>query len=189
MDSVSTFVIKEQNKLSRDTEIIIKIGRFVDQNITDLRFREGGINDLLDAMKSSNNFDRLHHIENRKIYRYLDMSYVVTRHGESCLSHNTLASETHQVNNLCLVSSLVETKTNPIETFPTKMEYHDVVNQTTYYFKYDDQIELRLTCEKGNLPSFWKVDVVILKENIYKDRLAKNLQLVIDLLDNNLTGE
>jgi len=187
MDPISNFVIKEQNKLTRQTEIIINVGRFVDRNITDLRFREEEINSLLDSLKSSSHFDSLHHIESRKIYKWLDMSYIISNQGETCLSYKRLASETHISVNLCLVTSLIEHITTPIEQFPTKLNYHDIVNQTTYYFKYDDQIELRLTCEKGQLPSFWKVEVVILKENIYKDRLAKNLRFVVDLLDNGLT--
>lgn len=189
MNSVSHFVIDKQPCLSDNTEIVVQVGRFIDNGITDLRFREQEINNLLDSLKSSQHFTSLYRVENRKIYKHLEMEYLITRHSESCITNQYLASETKRVANLTLVSNLIRRITTPIEQFPTKLNYEDEICQTSYYFKHDDQIELRLTCEKGNSPSYWKVTLVILKENIYRDRLAKNLEAIIDLLDHGLTRE
>lgn len=189
MNSVSHFVIDKQPSLSDNTEITIQIGRIIDNNITDLRFREQEISNLLDSLKSSQHFTSLYRVENRKIYKHLEMEYIITRHSESCVTNQYLASETKQVANLTVVSKLIQRVVTPIEQFPTKITYQDEVSQTSYYFKHDDQIELRLTCEKGDTPSYWKVELAILKENIYRDRLAKNLEAIIDLLDHGLTRE
>ena len=189
MNSVSHFVINQQAKLSETAEILVRIGRHVDHNITDLRFREQEISQLLDSLKSSQHFTNLYRVENRKVYKYHDMEYIVTRHGETCVRYQHLASETKSVANLTLVSNLVQRITSPIEQFPTQKTYQDTVDQTTYYFRQDDQLELRLTCEKGSTPCYWKVDLAVIKENIYHDRLAKNLENIVDLLDHGLTGK
>lgn len=193
MEDFLNFIIDNQKNISINNKINVYIGNYNKDipNIVNLKMENSKIKNILNKINKNNNFKIRKKISALRVYQYLDICYQVF--------------ENHELNNIskinnsfdCIIEDHIlktncETSTRlDLNLFPSKMEYHNIVNRNIIELLINNLFTINLVYDETPNGNYYMISLVINKQNIYTEKLKNNLRDVVNLIMGELksTGE
>ncbi len=180
METITSFVKSKQVELSRSRDIVISFGKFLeDDRILNSKIEEPAIKNLLKRLNSKK---IKHQSVSSRIYRENDMEYHLKKDGEENLKQECLAVQNTTLDHLAVRLKLISFTSVPLETFPCRLEYHDILNRSSIIIEYDNMLEVHVITEERDTTSNIRLEIHITRQNIYEDKLMKSLTDLIGLI-------
>ena len=184
MDIIDNFIKIKQVELAPNTHIIMSFGTFLkDDRILNCQLDETTIKNFL---KNITTKKIKHRSVNNRIYKEDNMEYVIKNDGEENITRECLAVENVTLDTLGVRLKLILTNQIGLEKFPCKLHYRDIYNSSTIIIEYNNILEIHIITEERETITNLKLEVQILRQNIYEDKLINSLHEIIALVKENL---
>jgi len=184
MDIINSFVKSKQLELAPNKHIIMSFGTFLqDDRILNCQLDETTIKNLL---KKINSKQIKHRSINNRIYKEDNMEYMIKNEGEENVTKECIAVDNVTLDTLGVRLKLILTTQVGLEKFPCKLQYRDIYDCSTIIIEYNNILELHVTTEKRDSLTNLKLEIHILRQNIYEDKLINSLHEIITLIKENL---
>jgi len=184
MDQLLDFVLTNQNKISNDTKISIKIGKDLGNGIFDLKISKDNCKNILNKIKQSN----LQYTVGSKCYRiYKDsnMEYRICESEEINTSKDIIESDQINIGDKTYCLFLEKTNNLELTDFPNLTEYKDIVNNNVLKIYINNLFYLNINIDETSSGSYQTLSIHMDKENIYKDKIKENLENIINIIKDN----
>ena len=185
MDSITNFILEQQQHLSPNTQIRVSVGKFINYpHILDTRLPVDTIKNILDVLRKTLIVNSKQ--ENQRIYKHQDMSYIYSKHGELNTSKQILVSQQYQGSNgFGLYASLEKTRSRNLEEFPCRLQYTDTVDCSRVLHNISNLFQLVTIAESDqNDNRHTRIELLVSCQNIHEEKMRKTLQQVLRVIEN-----
>ena len=181
MNNINSFIKKNQPEITPNNGIIISVGKFLEsKQILNCQLDEIVIKSLLDKLSTKN--IRYNTVDYR-IYRYMDMEYRIDGDGEYNITNKVMDIDNVEIDNIGFRLKFINSEKSNLETFPCKLQYHDEFNYSSIIIDFNNLLEIHvITEEREDGKKITKLDICILKQNIYEDKLIKAVGDIIKII-------
>lgn len=184
MDYILHFVKEKQKELSPTKQIVISIGLFLEhEKILNCNLEETSIKNLLKQLQKKR---YKYKVENSRIYREANMEYSIKENGEFNITNRCLTVKNINVGKLGFRLKLIEFLSEPIEHFPSRLNYCDEFNRSTIIVNYNNLLELHIITDERSEIKHLKIEIRIVRQNIYEDKLLTNLTELIQIIQSHI---
>jgi hypothetical protein len=181
MQDILKFVVDNQNKIDKDTIINIYLCKQNSNLSYDIKINEIQIKQIL--IKLKNNFDEIKKsINNYRLYKFEDMEYTIDLKNEKNIRKQILDKQIEFLDQRCIIATLDSKIDLPIDKFPCKNEYHDIININELKLYVNNLIEILILKEINSHSNFYKLKIRISKQNIYVDKVKRILNIIIGII-------
>lgn len=179
MEALSDFIKTHQESLSPSKNIVISVGVFSENNIIlNCHLNEEVVKSLLEILKGKK---IRYETKNCKIYREGDMEYIVDSEGETNITKKYYTLKNYNIDSIGFRSKLIEYETRNIEDFPSNLNYCDEFTRSTIIIHYNSLFDILIITEQRDKPVL-KLEIHITRQNIYADKLIKNVEEVVKII-------
>ena len=181
MEKLLNFVFENQNKINNETKIIIKLGRNLGNGIFDIKTKKENSIKILEKIKE-NKLPYTTSQECYRIYKHLDMEYLISNKNEINSSREILDSIIVTFGNLSCCGFFEKTNNLELTDFPNLTEYHDVVNSNILKICIDNLFYLVITINESSSGNYETVSISLDRQNIYNDKIRNNLDKILGIV-------
>ena len=114
-------------------------------------------------------------IKHSRIYKYIHSEYHVLENVEK---HYTISYPHHNISTkdgLSIISLYKNQHEEPLEQFPSRQKYHDIINRSEYIFDMEKMYQLCIVYEETSRKHTWTIEIRILHYNINESRLLSSI--------------
>jgi hypothetical protein len=122
-------------------------------------------------------------IRHSRVYKHLNQEYHIVdaneEHFKTQYHHQQMVKLESDKGLMALFKTSVP---QPLELFPSRQEYHDIINRSEYIFDIEKLYQLCVVYEETSRKHTWSVEIRIHHSNIHEKRLLSSLQETIQTL-------
>lgn len=186
MDDVLNFVTDNMKKIDNTKYIKIGISKpIVGIQICDSNIKSQSIEKILSQLYLTDFSFKINKSVAR-IYKYLQMTYIITETSHTNYQNTIIIKQDTNLNENNISISLIDRETLPLETFPNKNIYHDIINHNKIKIIINNIYILHINIEENCRKKFISLNIEINKQNIYMDKVRKDLKTILNIIIGNL---
>lgn len=179
MDHFLDFITDNIKNIYQDKFIKIKIGKeILNSKIIDNKISCKHIQEILLKL-NQNNFNFKKQKIKMRIYKYLNLTYTITESKQTVNQYKIIDKANLPINSCCITAYLIDNINYPLEKFPNKDIYHDIINRNLFKIIIDNIFIINIIFDENCRSQYINLEIEIIKQNIYIDKIREKLKIIL----------